>query len=124
MKFEKPGFDFLGDLWGKKQTVQQSIPSIEEIYATQWSKEFEILMRNRLAMGYFRYGPLNKQPKGKYDNVGSMIKRLNKYSETGNLEHLVDVANICLVEFLNGDHPSKHFSAQDDGEHTQVKTRE
>lgn len=121
MKFEKPGFDFLGDLWGKKQP--EPPPSLEEIYATQWCNEFEQLMRNRLAMGYFRYGPLNKQPKGKYDNIASIRRRLDKYEQTGNLEFLVDSANICLVEFLNGNHPNKHFSAIDDGEHTQVKNR-
>jgi hypothetical protein len=119
VKFEKQGFDFLGDLWGKKQPEVKTPPTLEEIYRTQWSSEFETLMRNRLAMGYFRYGPLNRQAKGKYDNCGSMVKRLSLYKSTGNLEHLVDVANLCLVEFLNGNHPNKHFAAQDDSEHVQ-----
>lgn len=87
-------------------------------------KEFIDLMMNRLAMGYFRYGPLDKQPKGKYDVLDSIRKRLAKYEAMGNDEVLVDCANLCFIEFLKGVHPNKHFSAEDDAEHTQtIKSR-
>lgn len=93
---------------------------LKDVYRTNWSWKFEQYMRNRLAMGYFRYGPLNKQEKGKYDLIGSIKKRIDKYVESGNDELLVDVANLCMVEFINGVHPKKHFSSEDDGEHVQV----
>lgn len=118
VKFEKIGFDFLGDLWGKK-IVDTKMPTLEEIYQSQWSDEFEKLMRNRLAMGYFRYGALSKQKKGEYDNISSIIARLMMYKKTGNLEYLVDSANICMVEYLNGNHPKRHFHSVDDGIHTE-----
>lgn len=48
-------------------------PSLDEIYAMQWNAEFERKMRDRMAMGYFRYGELPKQiGKCKYDNLGSI----------------------------------------------------
>ena len=75
-------------------------------------------MRNRLLMGRFRYGALRRQEKGGYNNIGSAIHRLKLYRRTGNLEHLVDAANLCLVEFVTGDHPNRHFEATDDGVHT------
>lgn len=94
--------------------------SIEELKRISWSPEFETLMRNRLLVGAFRYGLLNEEGKPAFDSVGSAIKRLELYLETGNTEHLVDAANLCLVEFVEGKHPKKHFKAEDDGEHTQT----
>lgn len=82
---------------------------------TEWSDRFEALMRNRLLMGYFRYGAMNDPAKGNYDIISSAIARLEVYRQSGNLEHLVDVANLCLVEFVHSKHPLKHFDAQDDG---------
>lgn len=79
--------------------------------------EFEMLMRNRLLVGRFRYGKMNDLEKGQYDCVDSMLKRLRLYEDTGNLEHLVDVANLALVEYVHSRHPKKHFSSSDDGIH-------
>lgn len=94
--------------------------SLAEIFKTQWSNEFEAYMRNRLAMGYFRYGALNKQIGcHKYNNVASMLERIDAYKKDNNREHLVDIANLCLVEFAVN--PDKPFNAVDDGIHTQKK---
>lgn len=93
-------------------------PSLDEIYATQWSPEFEQLMRNRLAMGFFRYGALPKQIGcHKYDNLGSIEKRLSLYRENKNRELLVDIANLALVEFVV--HPEHPFKPVDDGVHAE-----
>jgi hypothetical protein len=91
----------------------------EDLRATEWSPEFERLMRNRLLMGRFRYGRLDRTTDTGYDRAGSAIKRLRHYQSTGNMEHLVDAANLCLVEFKHSTHPDKHFDAVDDGEHTE-----
>jgi len=80
---------------------------------TEWSERFEQLMRNRLIMGAIRYGRMIvPRPKNitQY-HVDFMHKRLNIYKQTGNTEMLVDIANVCLVEFELGDHPRKHFKA-------------
>lgn len=86
---------------------------------SEWSSEFERLMRNRLLMGRFRYGRMDRSDQRNYDRIGSAMKRLRLYQASGNLEYLVDVANLCLMEFEHGSHPDKHFHAADDGEHVQ-----
>lgn len=95
--------------------------SLQELRQSEWSAQFEQLMRNRLLVGRFRYAKFGTQEKGAYDCIGSALSRLRKYQDTGNLEHLVDVANLCMVEFEHGDHSNRHFEAVDDGEHVQRK---
>lgn len=92
--------------------------SYKNLVQSEWSPNFEQLMRNRLIMGALRYGLLNDTAnKPSYDRMASIKKRADKYAETGNLEFLVDMANLCLLEFEEGQHPNKHFHAVDDGEH-------
>lgn len=82
---------------------------------------FDSLAINRMVQGAFRYGDLIEQDRrggNGYDNVGSAISRLLAYQESGNTEHLVDVANLMRVEFAVGHHPRKHFAPIDDGPHT------
>lgn len=96
---------------------------LADLERSEWSPKFERLMRNRLIMGGLRYGLLHAPGKKQYDRVASVVKRVRLYAETGNLEHLVDCANECLLEFEESHHPLKHFGAGD-GEHvyhTQVK---
>lgn len=91
--------------------------TLEGLRESEWSNEFERLMRNRLLIGSFRYGKM----KSKRDDVRSLTvfhlnyirDKLERYKTTGNTEMLVDVANLCLVEFEIGDHPKKHFKAED-----------
>ena len=75
-------------------------------------------MRNRLIMGSFRYGRLHGNFKPKFNRVESIIKRIN-YAETKNKELLVDIANLCLVEYEEGD---GIWEPVDDGEHVTVKS--
>lgn len=79
------------------------------LQASEWSHRFEQLMRNRLILGALRYGALHT-PKRKYDRVAGAMKRLQQYQQTGNLETLVDVANMALLEFEEGTHPKRHWS--------------
>jgi len=102
-----------GVIRGKKK------PSLEELKETEWNNEFEILMRNRLILGAFRYGRLKENIS--YDSITSMRQRLDLLELNGNGEHLVDIANIALVMFTRKDHPKFHFKAQDDGIHTERK---
>ena len=94
-----------------------SRPTLTELRKTEWSKPFERLMRNRLLMGAFRYGlKRNKGDQG-CDMVASLRRRIEMYEETGNLEYLVDCANLALLEFEWPSHSNAHFGADDDGEH-------
>jgi len=94
------------------------MPSLEELRQTEWSERFEQFMRNRLIMGAFRHARFGHPGKSDYDCIQSMHQRLNRYSSDGNLEHLVDVANLAMVEFTHGHHKNRHWAPQDDGEHT------
>lgn len=99
----------------------QSMPDFDSLLSSEWSNTFEQLMRNRMVMGAFRYGLLHAKGKAEYDRVAAMIKRLRDFQQTGNTELLVDVANLCLLEFEEGRHPLKHFKAQDDSVHVKTK---
>ena len=100
-------------------------PGLDELRDRRWVPEFERLMRDRLIMGAFRYEceDLREAPKRAFDNVPSMRVRLAKYEETGDLEHLVDVANLCMLEFRLGRARRDRFrylgSGGDHGHHTE-----
>lgn len=95
-------------------------PTLAELRQTEWSQAFEALMRNRLILGAFRYGRLGGQFKPQYDRTQAILLRTAQYAATGNLELLVDVANLAMLEFVEGRHPRKHFRASDDGAHVEV----
>lgn len=95
--------------------------TLDSLAKTEWSPQFEQLMRNRLIMGALRYGKLHAPGKPKYNRITSMVKRLTKYIGSGNKELLVDVANLCLLEFEECHHPLAHFHSVDDGEHVTTK---
>lgn len=99
-------------------------PPLEEMRKTEWSEDFETLMRNRLLMGCLRYGSLKQKDKPSYDKVTSIRQRLDLYESDGNAEHLVDIANLCLVEFVDESHPNFHWKAQDDGVHAKRRPGE
>lgn len=47
--------------------------------------------------------------------ISSMKRRLDMYEKEGNMELLVDIANLALVEYMHSTHPLKHFA--DSGVH-------
>jgi hypothetical protein len=118
---------FLDNLWRWKcglpeKENKSKLLNYDDLKKSEWSDNFEKLMRNRLIMGAFRYGKLNEKNKPVYDRTTEIKKRCNKYIDTGNIEFLVDIANMCMLEFEEGKHKNKHFLSIDDGEHTQKKS--
>lgn len=97
----------------------RNIQALDECVAEQcaWSSGFMKLMIHRIAYGRYRYGKQDTTVRKNYNYTKSAIDRLMAYQATGNTEHLVDVANFCMLEFVYGQHPMKHFTAIDDGEH-------
>jgi len=88
---------------------------------SEWDYRFETLCRNRLIMGAIRYGRMGALDKPQWDRIPDMIRRLKEYSRTHNEELLVDVSNLCQLEFVEGKHVDKHFKSVDDGQHTKRK---
>lgn len=80
---------------------------------TEISGEFIQGMANRMAMSYFKYGPIAMAYPDRVNAVASLKIRLQKYLETGNTEFLLDVANFAMIEFMKPAHPSAHFSPTD-----------
>ncbi|MCP4897859.1 MAG: hypothetical protein GY906_12875 [bacterium] len=93
----------------------------QQLVEETWSNQFETFMRNRLLMGCYRYGRFGPQQAAAYDMVPSMIKRLRSFQGDGNLEHLVDVANLCMLVFVHGESVGMEMIAQDDADHTELK---
>lgn len=97
-----------------------NIFSYEKLKKSEWSNEFELLMRNRLIFGAYRYGKMRCKPD--YDYIDSLLDRAKKYLKDGNQEYLVDIANFAMLEFVDGKHSNKHFKTIDDHNyHTRIK---
>jgi hypothetical protein len=116
---------FLDNLWRWKCGLpERPEPLPHRVTAEQaranWSDRFVQLMRNRMMLGIYRYGSFRDPRQPAYDRIGSVLHRLAQYRETGNLEHLVDAANLCLIEFEVSRHPRRHFVAIDDGSHVAI----
>ena len=78
---------------------------------------FEQLMRNRLVMGAYRYGEHlpGLIERHRWSHGERMHRLLELYEQEGNLEALVDLANYCMLEWVNCEHPKAHFTPVDDG---------
>lgn len=76
-------------------------------------------MRNRLVMGAFRYGLFSDPDKFQYRCLESIRRRLDAFEHDGNLEHLVDAANLCMVEFVRGQRNGLVLNPIDDGHHVE-----
>lgn len=107
---------FLKNLWLWKCGMVEM--NIKEYNMESWSWEFQKLMQNRCMVGACRYGGLKSLTKKQYDRVNDIRRRLKKYEETKNKEHLIDIANICMLEFEEGD---GILISQEDTEHTKLK---
>ena len=92
-------------------------PSLTVLRDSQWNDDFEELMRRRLIMGAFRYGMFSEQVHKRHNNPKSMLVHLAAYIASGNAEHLVDLANLALVEYTLPSHENFHFQSIDDGDH-------
>jgi hypothetical protein len=98
----------------------ERLPDLPVLYETEQCPEFRRLRDARLILGAFRYGRFGDPRKAHYDHVRDMIRRLCAYEFDGNLEHLLDVANLCEVEWATSRHPKRHYRPTDDTEHTPV----
>ena len=118
---------FLDNLWRKsiglsEVTLNKKAPRRDwknVIEDHSWSHEFEQFMKNRLSFGYYRY-EANKLEDGTHASkipgavIKSCIKRLRTYQKDKNLEHLIDVANLCMIEFRHPSYKDTHMTHIDE----------
>ena len=99
--------------------------SLDELRKTEWCPMFEKLMRNRLLIGAMRYERFSDKvfakDRDRYDILTSIRSRLDKYEKDHNLEHLVDCANLLMIEFINPTSRKASLRPIDDGEHTKKR---
>jgi len=111
---DSPGYP-MGSQWARELLVQYK--------AGQWIDIFELMRRNRMEMGFHRYGPLELQGliNRAYDNVGSISDRCAAYKDDANLEHMIDIANLAMIEFVQGLARGQRVVATDDALHAKEK---
>lgn len=71
--------------------------------SSEFSQTFLQSMLDRMGMSFLKYGRIRDAYPEKVSALDSLQLRIKKYKETGNTEHLIDVANYAMIEFL---HPS------------------
>lgn len=89
----------------------------------EYSEEFWEKMKNRMAVSYYKYGPLYNN-RFTHHSIEDLKKRIKQYEETGNTEWLVDAANFAMIEFMFPLHENAHFRATDSHESPGIKKRE
>jgi hypothetical protein len=87
-----------------------------ELERTEWDQRFEQYMRNRLVIGALRYARLHDQNAPAFNSIENARERLALYLQDGNQEHLVDAANLCMIEFCRPTREA-HFSPDSDHDH-------
>ncbi len=85
----------------------------EKILKRDFSEDFVRKMRNRMLVSHYKYGWVKDTYPELADAVASLEQRLALYKKTGNTEHLIDVANFAMIEFMFPRHPNAHFEAGD-----------
>lgn len=85
----------------------------EEILKRDFSEDFVQKMRNRIVVSHYKYGWMSLTYPEIGDAIASLEERLELYKKTGNTEHLVDVANFAMIEYLHPRHPNAHFEGTD-----------
>lgn len=88
----------------------------EIILRRDYSEDFDAKRKNRILVSHHKYGWMSDTYPDLAQAVISLRARLELYEQDGNLEHLVDVANFAMIEFMYPSHPNAHFRATDSGE--------
>ena len=69
-------------------------------------RDFVQSQANRLTVGHFRYGAPHRRKK----YMSRLQVELDAYKDTGNREHLINIANYAILESLAPEHPQAHFN--------------
>ena len=108
------------ECWLKADAVPMDMAGMSEL---QWdSEEWQYilsLMKNRMMMGGYRYGPTKTQKPGEFNDMADIKTRLALHELDGNMEHLMDAANTTILACLKKTHPNFHFTPTDDGVHAE-----
>lgn len=85
----------------------------EDILRRDFSEDFVKKMKNRIVVSHYKYGWMAETYPEIGDAMASLEERWALYKKTGNLEHLIDVGNFAMIEYMFPRHPNAHFEAED-----------
>jgi hypothetical protein len=93
----------------------------DDILASEFSEQFIELMRNRMIVSYYKYGPIATAYPDKVNAISSLRDRLALYLygnaergiAPGNADYLADMANFLMIESLRPAHPNFHLEGTD-----------
>ena len=94
----------------------------DEIQEPCISQEFLQGLLDRMAVSYFKYGPVTSEIISRRDMRATTQLRFDKYHTDHNTEWLMDVANFCMIEFMCPAYPDAHFRPTDSDESPGVVT--
>lgn len=86
---------------------------IANILKRDFSEDFIQKMKNRMVVSHYKYGWVRDTYPEIGDAIASLKERLELYEKTGNLEHLIDIGNFAMIEYIAPRHPDAHFETQD-----------
>ena len=79
----------------------------------EYSKEFDVLRRNRVELSYFKYGPARDNfGGGRVDAIATAELCIEAFKKDKNTEHLVDAANYLMFRYMYP-MPGEYFKATD-----------
>lgn len=79
----------------------------------EYSEKFDTLRRAMMQMSFYKYGPAKINYPNNSNAIAALEQRLELYKVTGNKEHLADVANFAMLEFMYPKHPDAHYTPTD-----------
>lgn len=88
---------------------------IKVLTPTEVDPKFMQGMADRMEVSYAKYGAV-QEGAPRVDVIASLMARLRLYTETGNTEWLMDVANFAMIEHMYPKHPNAHFRGTDSDE--------
>lgn len=105
---------------GRANYIIDKLPDIPHMRGILFV-DFIIYMARRMILGQFRYGNFLKTNQPKWNRIESIEQRLKEYKKSFNKEHLIDISNLCMIEFYKCKNSKCHFKSLDDNDDIHVK---
>jgi hypothetical protein len=97
----------------------------ERILSSEYSERFDEIRKGLMLQSHYKYGWLKDaygaDAEKPISAVKSLIKYLEKYNETGNLEFIADVANFAMIEFMFPERKDAFFKYTESHESPQIQ---
>lgn len=86
------------------------IPVSDDLPTSEYSPEFLAAMLAYMNEGFKKHGELSHNGTVIFSVMSSLYEKLDKYRETGDLEHLIHVSNYAMIEFMHPAQIGAHYT--------------